>query len=138
MRMAGCILERMLLRPYWVMNNSYRKRILPMWMAGYILGRMQYAPIGLRLTSTEKEYYPCGQRGTYWGVCNTPLPGYDQFLSIKNTTHADSRVHSGAYAFMPLSGYDQLLLIKNTTHADGRIYAGAYAIRPYWVMNNFC
>ena len=76
---------------------------------GYILGRMQYAPTWVRSISTDQEYYPCRQRGTFWGVCNTPLLGCDQFL-----------------------------LRKNTTHADGRIYAGVYAIRPYRVMKNFC
>ena len=43
----------------------------------------------------------------------------------------------GAYAFAPLLGHDQLLQIKNTSYADGRVHSGAYAIRPYWVMNNF-
>ena len=37
----------MLLRPYWAMINFYRERILPMQTAGYILGRMQYAPTWL-------------------------------------------------------------------------------------------
>ena len=45
--------------------------------------------------------------GIYTGAyAFAPLPGYDQLLPIKNTTHADSREHSGAYAFVPLSGYD--------------------------------
>ena len=43
----------------------------------------------------------------------------------------------GAYAFAPLPGYDQLLPIKNTTHADSWVYAGAYAIRPYLGAINF-
>ena len=75
---------------------------------GYIQGRMKYAPTWLWITSTDKEYYPCGQRGTYWGICNTPLLGCDQLLPIKNIIHADNGVH-----------------------------IGAYAIRPYRVMNNF-
>ena len=77
--------------------------------AGYIQGRMQYAPTWVRSISTDKEYYPCGWLGTFWDICNTPLLGYDQPLPI-----------------------------RNTTHADGYVYAGAYAIRPYRVMNNFC
>ena len=79
-----------------------------MQTAGYILESMQYAPTGLGITSTDKEYYPCGQRDIYRGVCNTPLLGCDQFL-----------------------------LRKNTTHADGRVHSGTYAIRPYRAMNNF-
>ena len=71
-------------------------------------GLMQYAPTWMRSISTDKEYYPCGWPGTFWGVCNTPLPGYDQLLQI-----------------------------KNNSYADGRVYAGAYAMRPYWVRNNF-
>ena len=102
-----------------------------MQIAGYIRGRMQYAPTGLGITFTDKEYYPCGQRGICEGVCNMPLLGCDQFLPIKNTTHADSGIHAGAYAFAPLLGYDQLLQIKNTSYADGRVHIGAYAIRPY-------
>lgn len=70
-------------------------------MAGYMRGCMQYAPTELGITSTDKEYYSCGRPGTYWGVCNTPLLGHDQFLLIKNTTHADSWVHAGAYAMRP-------------------------------------
>ena len=77
-------------------------------MAGYILGRMQYAPTWVRSTSMDKKYQLCRRPGTYWGVCNTPLLGYDQFL-----------------------------LIKNITHANCWIYTGAYAIRPYWVTTNF-
>ena len=79
-----------------------------MQIAGYMRGSMQCAPTGLRPTSTDKEYYLCRWPGTFWGVCNTPLPGYDQLLPI-----------------------------KNTTHADGGVYEGAYAIRPYRAMNNF-
>ena len=37
------------------MINFYRKRILPMRMAGYILGRMQYAPTGYRIGVLKKE-----------------------------------------------------------------------------------
>ena len=48
-----------------------------MRMAGHMRGRMQYAPT--------------------W--C-------DQFLPIKNTTHADGRVYIVAYAFVPLPGYE--------------------------------
>ena len=48
-----------------------------MQTAGYMLGCMQYAPIGLRPTSTEKEYYPCGWRDICVDVCNTPLLGYE-------------------------------------------------------------
>ena len=92
--------------PYRVMNNFYRKRILPMRAAGYILGRMQYAPTGLGIISIDKEYQPCRRPGTYWGVCNTPQLGCDQLLSIKNIIHADSGVHTGAYAFVPLPGYE--------------------------------
>ena len=66
---------RMLLRPYRAMNNFYRSRILPMQMAGYMQGRMQYAPTGLRSISTDKEYYPCGWQDICGGVCNTPLLG---------------------------------------------------------------
>ena len=79
-----------------------------MQTAGYILGRMQYAPTGLRPISTDKEYYTCRQPDTFWDVCN-----------------------------MPLLGYDQLLQIKNISYADGRVYAGAYAIHPYRVTTNF-
>ena len=79
-----------------------------MRMAGHMWGRMQYAPTGLGIISTDKEYYPCRWLGVCRGVCNTLLLGYDQLLSKKNTTHADSR-----------------------------IYAGAYAICSYWVGNNF-
>ena len=75
-----------------------------MQTAGYILGRMQYAPTWVRSISTEKEYDPCGQRDTYWGVCNTPLLGCDQFLPRKNMTHADSGVYSGAYVIRPYLG----------------------------------
>ena|GEM_PF-2611866 len=64
-------------------------------------GCMQYAPTWVRLISTDKEYYPCGQRGICGGVCNTPLPGYDQLLPKKNTTHADGEVHTGVYAIRP-------------------------------------
>ena len=60
MRIAGNILGRMLLCPYRVMTNFYRERILPMQMAGCMQGRMQYAPTGSGIISTEKEYYPCG------------------------------------------------------------------------------
>ena len=108
MRTAGYMQGRMLLRPYWVGNNFYRKRILPMRMAGHMRGRMQYAPT--------------------W--C-------DQFLPIKNTTHADGWVYIVAYAFAPLLGCDQFLLIKNISHVDSRVYAEAYAIRPYRVTTNF-
>ena len=96
------------IRPYRAMNNFYWKRILPMRTVRYMRGRMQYAPTGLGIISTDKEYYPCGQRGIYRDVCNRPLLGCDQFL-----------------------------LIKNTTHADDRTYVGAYAIRPCWVTTNF-
>ena len=73
-----------------------------MQIAGCMRRRMQYAPTGLRLTSTEKEYYPCGWQDICGGICNMPLLGYDQLLPIKNTNHADGRVHIGAYAFTPL------------------------------------
>ena len=79
-----------------------------MQTAGYMRGRMQYAPTWLRSISTEKEYYPCGWMGVCGGVCNTPL-----------------------------LGHDQLLPIKNIIHTDNGVYAGAYAIRPYWVTINF-
>ena len=62
---------------------------------------MQYAPIGLRPTSTNKKYQLCRRPGTFWGVCNTPLPGYDQLLQIRNTSYADGRVYTGVYAIRP-------------------------------------
>ena len=71
---------------------------------GCMLGRMQYAPTWVRSISTDKEYYPFGWRGICVGVCNMPLPGYDQLLPKKNTTYADGGVHSGAYAIRPYLG----------------------------------
>ena len=96
------------IRSYLGVTNFYRERILPMRMSGHMRGRMQYAPTGLRPTSTDKKYQLCRRPGTFWGVCNTSILGCDQFLPRKNTTHAESGVHTGAYA-----------------------------IRPYRVMNNF-
>ena len=75
-----------------------------MQTAGYILGRMQYAPTWVRSISTEKEYDPCRQRDIFWSVCNTSLLGCDQFLPIKNTTHADGWVYAGGVCNMPLLG----------------------------------
>ena len=46
-----------------------------MQIAGYMLEHMQYAPTWVRSISTDKEYYPCGWPGTYWGLCNMFLPG---------------------------------------------------------------
>ena len=38
------------------------------------------------------------------GICNTLLPGYDQLLPIKNTTHANSGIHAREYAIRPYLG----------------------------------
>ena len=68
---------------------------------GYMRRRMQYAPTGLWSTSTDKEYYPCGQRGICGGVFNMPLLRCDQLLPIKNTTYAESEVYAGVYWIRP-------------------------------------
>ena len=68
---------------------------------GCIRWCIQYAPTGLRSTSIDKEYYPCGKRGIWGGIFNMPLLGYDQLLPIKNTTYAESEVYAGAYWIRP-------------------------------------
>lgn len=101
MRMAGYMRGRMQYAPTWVRSISTEKEHYPCGWLGICRGVCFCAPTGLGLTSTEKEYYPCGWPDTFWGICNMLLPVYDQLLPRKNTTHVNGRVCTGAYAIRP-------------------------------------
>ena len=137
MRTAGYILGRMQYAPTGLWITSTDKEYYPCRWPGTFWDVCFCAPTGLWITSIDKEYYPCGGLGTCWGVCFCAPTGLWITSTDKEYYPYGQRGTYWGVCNTPLSGCDQLLPIKNITRVDGRIYAGAYAIRPYRVHNRY-